>query len=268
MVWLSVSLLALGIALDLCSLVAGVHNARIGRNTSIFPLFWLFYVASLATSPYSWALRGLLLVLLTGFHLFCQCVGASLYKIFLNGRTPMHRAVVLNRVRRLELLLTSRADPNAADNVDWTPLHVAAGVGRKAAIELLLRHGADLNAMNSDGRTPLHVAADVGNMAAIELLLQHEANPNAGDNIGWTPLHEAVRARCTTAVELLLRHGADVNAVNNDGRTPLHVAASVGRKAAIELLLRHGANPALADKCGRTARALVEGSSPDIEALL
>lgn len=89
------------------------------------------------------------------------------------GRTPLHYAVQEPHKGVVELLLTNKADVNAADKNGDTPLHLAASAGTKALGELLLRAKADVNARNRCGVTPFHVALCADNKNIAELLRQH-----------------------------------------------------------------------------------------------
>ena len=51
----------------------------------------------------------------------------------------------------VELLLSSRADPNVADHEGNTPLMLAVNEGRAGVLRLLLRHGADTEARATGG---------------------------------------------------------------------------------------------------------------------
>ena len=58
-----------------------------------------------------------------------------------------------------DVLLRSKADPNAKDNDGLTPLHWAAGYNLSNAAQSLLRSGANPNVADKMGITPLHQAA-------------------------------------------------------------------------------------------------------------
>lgn len=55
------------------------------------------------------------------------------------------------QVAMVELLLSSRADPNVADHEGNTPLMLAVNEGRAGVLRLLLRHGADTEARATGG---------------------------------------------------------------------------------------------------------------------
>jgi uncharacterized protein len=59
-------------------------------------------------------------------------------------------------------LLEAGANPNVAQQGDWTPLHQAAAHGLRPLVDLLVAHGADIAARSDDGRTPADMAAEKG----------------------------------------------------------------------------------------------------------
>jgi len=103
------------------------------------------------------------------------------------GRTPLHAAVLQNRIDIVRLLLESGADPNArCRNLylappdggelallpasEVTPLHMAANGGYEDLVKLLLESGADPTARDSLGRTPAEVAEWSGHRELARLI--------------------------------------------------------------------------------------------------
>lgn len=75
------------------------------------------------------------------------------------GRTPLHRAVMYNNLRLALMLLRAHADVNAQDNGGNTPLHYAGNHLMRNL--LMLRYGANAAIVNNAGLTPIR-----GNLAA------------------------------------------------------------------------------------------------------
>ncbi|CAE7330124.1 ANK1 [Symbiodinium sp. CCMP2592] len=189
----------------------------------------------------------------------------------LDGRTPLHYAVVNKYLQILEFLLQHKADPNAMDQDGRTPLQDAAKEGHLEAVELLLRNGSDPNTMDKSGQMPLMGAANGGHLKVVELLLKNKADPNAMDqHFGRTPLQDAANGGHLKVVELLLKNKADPNAMDQYGRTPLQDAANGGHLEVVEFLLKNKDDLNATDKFGSTALhdAAKEGHLEVVESLL
>lgn len=134
------------------------------------------------------------------------------------GYSPLHQAVVWNRLEIARSLLRHGGDPNQPDPQGHTPLHYAATLGLDEMVQLLLNQGADPNARQlpapdrpqagwatSDGVTPLHCAAYFENTNTVALLLAKWANPSltnaAGRNV-TSFLESGLNYNLTQAVSL------------------------------------------------------------------
>lgn len=171
-----------------------------------------------------------------------------------------------------------------------TLLHLAAAGYRVKIVELLLASGADPNAAkNHRQSTPLHYAADgfitgpawnpAKQVRTIHLLLEAGADIHAQDKNGATPLHRAVRTRCAAAVQSLLDAGADPTIKNKPGSTPFHLAvqntgrggsgaekAKTAQREIIEAFRTHGVSPNLTNRNGKSIAD--SARSPWIQELL
>lgn len=123
----------------------------------------------------------------------------------------LHRAVELNRITIVKLLLDAGCDPNIRDEKRFpsfenrTALHAAASWGRVELAKLLIRRGADVNAKGRQGATPLHDAAWMNQVDVIRALVRLGADVNARDDKGETPLDLALRGYDTEQAAKLLR---------------------------------------------------------------
>ena len=88
-----------------------------------------------------------------------------------------------------------------------TLLHDAAAHRCDELAAFLLTSGANPNAAQTDGETPLHIAAQRGDLTMIGALLAHGAHVNAVDGKSWTPLDRANRWSHPSAVAYLASHG-------------------------------------------------------------
>lgn len=92
----------------------------------------------------------------------------------------------------VQLLLSSGASPNVADDVGLSALHVSAKKGRWRLVCLLLSSDADANVTSKcSGETPLHYACKYGHQDIVQKLLRSRADPMAMSSKGVTPLEYA-----------------------------------------------------------------------------
>jgi len=142
--------------------------------------------------------------------------------------TPLFRAVQLNDVDVVQLLLDHGADPNI-NTMGYTPFGLVAGNGPNGRgagqtvnpiiMDLLAKHGANVNArINGTLSYSFHIG--YGNQ-----------NDGVNSKEGTTALHEAARSGQLDLVKHLLELGADPNVVDGEGLKPLDVVGK-GRAAA------------------------------------
>ena len=169
-----------------------------------------------------------------------------------SGASCLNRAVVVQNVSIVRLLLASGADPNEPDPLSLaTPLAAAAYATHRALVEALLKGGAD-------------------------------PNKRFGQGLYMTALGQAAQAAASAGMGALIHAGADLNAWNlepprdypegyrgrAEGRTALMIAAADGNYSAVLGLLDGGADPRLKNEKGQTAIDLVHDSSADIREAL
>ena len=162
------------------------------------------------------------------------------------GSSDVADAAMQGDRARVEALLRSGSDVNAAQGDGMTALHWAAERADAQMANMLIRAGANVAAVTRIGEyTPLHLAGRTGSAALIGMLLNAGAEPNARtSNSGATPLHFAAASGSAEAVTLLLDKGAEVDPKElSYQQTPLIFAASLNRAEVIRVLLARGANP-------------------------
>ena len=98
------------------------------------------------------------------------------------GWTALKQAARKKLERCVEVLLRFDADPDVADDEQYTALHNSADCG--AIMKLLAVKSSNLDADNERGETALYVACDRGVTAAALILLEHKADPNIPDKEG------------------------------------------------------------------------------------
>jgi ankyrin repeat protein len=171
----------------------------------------------------------------------------------INGKRPLHLAVVKKCEDSVELLLKHSADVDAADDFRRTALHQAAEIGSVPIINLLLDKKAQVNAKTFEESTPLRLATKNCHEEVIKSLLDRGADVNAANDYGSTPLHLAAEAGKLNIVQLLLDRGADVNAIGESESTPLHLATKGGNPSVVKILLDAGVNVNHQNEDGDTA---------------
>jgi ankyrin repeat protein len=162
------------------------------------------------------------------------------------GPSDVADAAMLGDRVKVEALLKSGADVNAAQGDGMTALHWAAERADAQMANMLIRAGANVGAVTRIGEyTPLHLASRTGSAPLIGMLLEAGARPNARTtNSGVMPLHFAAASGSAEAVTLLLDKGAEVDPKEiSYQQTPLIFAASLNRTEVIRVLLAKGANP-------------------------
>jgi len=123
------------------------------------------------------------------------------------------RALQLQDVAVVKLMLAKGADPNAADNgtlplatvmagggggrggvfgVRASPLRFESERSVEGTVNALVGAGASVTAADRTGNTPLHAAAQSGNVAMIQLLVERGAKLDAKNNGGFMPLDLAM----------------------------------------------------------------------------
>ncbi|KAL0230283.1 hypothetical protein PCE1_003844 [Barthelona sp. PCE] len=181
------------------------------------------------------------------------------------GQLPLHRAVILEAVTVVQLILPYTQFADVVDISMQSPLHYAVLVpyhddelDNYPIIEALM-DVSSVEVPNEDGRTPLHVAVSM-NLKPICELLMRKADIAAVDVDGNTSLHIAAQMSGPDIVEMLIENGCDVNARNSYAMTPLHFASRSGLVKNVELLLEGGANPNVIDYHGWTPLHEVAGN--------
>ena len=182
----------------------------------------------------------------------------------------------------VDILLKSKANPNATNNKGVTPLLAVLGVNLEEPLWIhkytalhfatfyanrdtmiaLLEGGADPNIPDDKGATPLLLSCQLAPKSDTRttdipiiatLLLQYGADPNIQLSDGTAALHYAVVKELNSTVEVLLQvSNINYNMADSYGRTPLFFASQEGYSKIVFNLLQVGAYPNIADNYGRT----------------
>ena len=143
--------------------------------------------------------------------------------------TALFRAVQLNDLEVVQLLLDKGADPNI-NTMGYTPFGLVSGNGPNgrgggasvnvAMMDVLAKHGADVNARIS-GTLSFSFHTGYGN-----------TNDGVNSKEGTSALHEAARNGQLDLVKHLIDLGADPNLKDGDGLKPVDVIGKVRAAAA------------------------------------
>ncbi|MBI4345762.1 MAG: ankyrin repeat domain-containing protein [Elusimicrobia bacterium] len=158
------------------------------------------------------------------------------------GKTPLHLAAHLGRVRAAEALLDAGAPIDPVDRFNRTPLSWSMQ-GDDAVSRLFIERGAALGQLDSLHQAPLYYAASYGKTEIVKLLLAKGADANLAGQQGFSPLQMAAQYGRAEIVELLLQAGADLNAVDMRGQTALDHAVKGNQPRLAARLQKAGAKP-------------------------
>ncbi|OQV14234.1 putative Transient receptor potential cation channel subfamily A member 1 [Hypsibius exemplaris] len=183
----------------------------------------------------------------------------------IQGCTPLHRAVVLDRVDLVKYLLDKGAQLDLEDHQGRTPIILAAIREAWLTVDVLIDWGANPFACNRiDLRHVGHHAAMVGSdprpcRALNEMLKRHpewKRNLDAVDSFGYTALQYAAGYGHVQAFHGLLAIGASITARSEKDKTVLHYAAKYGQLEMVKTLLESPAGISILnamDHKGRSA---------------
>ena len=160
------------------------------------------------------------------------------------------------------------------NSIPSTPMHVAVLFNKIDELRVLLEHDRSLGyALGSNrGDTPLLVsAAHRGHVGVARELLKHCPDAPYCDTSGWTCLHEAVSTVQREFVEFVL--GSPqlrrlINMRDGDGETPLHLAVQkCDPKMVAALLQHHDIDVTVIDNDGDNATWQLSGATKHAKTL-
>ncbi|XP_074475414.1 ankyrin repeat domain-containing protein 61-like [Sebastes fasciatus] len=225
-----------------------------------------------------------------GRNFLIEIQGGAPGEVFWKGPAtlPLHLAASYRRVKSMQSLLSTGANPEMRDQLGRTTLHLVIagwpsilttwpkpgskfqtaviGVRRQAEVclRLLCEHGINVNAeVEGSHQTALHLSVRYVALSAVQILTSYGADVNAVDSSGMTPLHMAAGILHKDIMASLIKAGADMNmGVEHTGNTPLHLAAvAMAMKttktleddiSCISELLEQGAEANAVSKAGMT----------------
>lgn len=192
---------------------------------------------------------------------------ADIFATNINNNSPLRLALKYGGSVR-NWLITSRTI-KLCDGSGNSVLHYAAEWQYNDAVVFLLEKGADITVKNANGETPLFSAVKTNNPQIIQTIVDGGADINARDNLGSTVIHTAVRWDAPKSIDKLVALGINVDAQNSSGKSPLSEAVLSGKIEAAESLLVYGADPNCCDSNGVTIiMDAIHGCNKEIVKLL
>ncbi|XP_014286998.1 putative ankyrin repeat protein RF_0381 [Halyomorpha halys] len=185
------------------------------------------------------------------------------------GRSPLYRAVEMNKPTVVEKLIS-----RGADVVSEPLLALAVVKGHIETVKKLLNLNVQLNIKDENGDLPLFLAVKTNNVKILEAFTSDEsvkkALSNATNSIGENLLHIAASKGFLDSVKFLIKSGIDVNAKNIYGETPLYQAAKVNNIELFTILIKSGADIKTRTYIGETVmhHAASTGNIPIVRHLL
>jgi ankyrin repeat protein len=123
--------------------------------------------------------------------------------VFRPAQKSNESAATARRLEAAKLLLSAKADPNAADGTGGTPLLQATRSGDVELVRMLISAGAQVDRRDAAGNAPLLVAARYGLQEIAASLLDAHASASLVDAEGHTPLELARAGGHANLVKLL-----------------------------------------------------------------
>lgn len=134
---------------------------------------------------------------------FVTLFSASVFFSTASWAGALHDAAETGDLSRIQQLSAAGADVSAVDSRGIWPLLAAVTEGNAATVALLLKLNANPNQADQYQYTALHEAASLGYHDIMELLIDAKANINARDINGITPLGYALRSSSQETITLL-----------------------------------------------------------------
>ena len=160
-----------------------------------------------------------------------------------------HPSVANGDVDKIKQWVGQCKNVDEVDENDRTPLHWAVMHNRIEIAKILLKKNANPSLLDSDRFNALHYASAAQNLKLCELLLSHKANPATNTNNGSSCIMLLVSKVCEDAIEqqkiiqAYLKGGCNINASNDKKQTALHLACINSSDSVVKMLLQNKANP-------------------------
>jgi hypothetical protein len=175
------------------------------------------------------------------------------------GNTPLHCAVLKNKIQAVNALIKSGANIETKDIYGNTALHLAITTSNINPVNSLINAGASLSAKNNEGKTARMLAVEVGNKEIEKAIIAAEND--------LALIDAAINGKKSKVIELI-KAGANVNAQDADGYTALMVASGNGATDIVKALIDAKADLTQKDKAGKTALYYAHADNKEIKETL
>ena len=100
--------------------------------------------------------------------------GADINAKEINGYTPLHFAVMHEKIPIASMLIKHGSNVQSSCNSGNTPLHLACARSLELS-KLLINNGGDVNAVNLNGQTPIRFAMSTNQLSVVDMLIKEGA---------------------------------------------------------------------------------------------
>lgn len=138
-----------------------------------------------------------------------------------SGETPLHRAVVGNKIAMAKSLLASGANVKTTDLDKRLTTHK---VKSKEILEILLLNKTPINDLDNSGQSPLSYAAQDQNRGLVEMFVKNQADVKWVDTNGKNLILKMIEKNNIDLAQYFIDQGVNVNATDKDGNTALFFA--------------------------------------------
>ena len=173
------------------------------------------------------------------------------------GYTPLHYALLKNRLKIAQKLIDAGADINAPSSENGlTPLLIATSRAtelQKKAKKFMEQSDGDVEKRVTEIKLKKYIAKQM-NFARkmLEMLIENGADLNQETPLGTPLMNASTNPWNADIIDVLIKSGANVNARDRNGRTALFYGEIFGGDSISTKLLSYGADITVKDNYGKT----------------
>lgn len=150
-----------------------------------------------------------------------------------NTRSLLHLAIILNKQKSSQFLITAGADVNTRSEDKKAIFEDVVSMGDINILKSVYDHGGLLNDVSGTyARTPILVALESHKIDSIKFLINRGADLNIVEGqTKNTPLHVAAEKGYLDIIKRMIKKGAKPGALNSNNETPLDLAVKFKQEA-------------------------------------